>query len=95
MIDSKNNKYDNVLDEWVNNFCKDVNIDNIICFSYSKEEDSRTETKQKICILILKIIIKIILANQFPKLQIIEVVNDYNVLLPHFNKFLIKILSSF
>ena len=34
------------------------------------------------------------LANQFPKLQIVEVTNDYNILLPHFNKFLTKILNN-
>lgn len=36
-----------------------------------------------------------ILANQFPKLSIAEVTNDYNILLPHFNKFIIKLLNSF
>ena len=80
VVDSKNNKYDNTLDDWVNNFCQDFNIENIMCFSYSKEED-KNDAKQKI-------------SNQFPKISIYEVSNDYNNLLPHLNKFITKIISN-
>ena len=48
VIDAKNSKYDNILDEWVNGFCKDVNVDNMICFSYSRDEENKNE-KPKIC----------------------------------------------
>jgi len=34
------------------------------------------------------------IANQFPQLIIAEVTNDMKILLPHFNKFLIKILNN-
>ena len=86
VIDSKNNKYDNIIDEYVNGFCSNFNIENMICFSYSKDEENKSETKHKVCKYLFK------LANQFPKLQITEVVNDYNVLLPHFNKFVTKLI---
>jgi|LauGreDrversion4_2_1035121.scaffolds.fasta_scaffold1646213_2 hypothetical protein len=85
VIDTKNSKYDNTIDEWVNGFFPGFNIDDMTCFSYSREEETK-ETKQKVCMH------KINLANQFPKLQITEVVNDFNILLPHFNKFVTKIL---
>ncbi len=75
-----------MIDDWINGFCSNFNIDNIVCFSYSKDEENKTESKQKVCNYLIK------LANQFPKLQITEVYNDYNVLLPHFNKFVTKLL---
>ena len=48
VIDAKNSKYDNVLDEWVNGFCSDIKVDNMICLSYSKEDDYKSD-KEKIC----------------------------------------------
>ena len=48
VIDSKNNKYDNILDDWINNFCEGMNKDNIFCFSYCKEEE-KGEIKKKTC----------------------------------------------
>lgn len=49
VIDSKNNKFDNILDDWVNGFCKNIKVDTVTCFSYSKENDDKFETKQKVC----------------------------------------------
>jgi hypothetical protein len=48
VIDAKNSKYDNTIDDWVNGFYPGFNIDDMICFSYSKEEENK-ETKQKVC----------------------------------------------
>jgi hypothetical protein len=48
VIDSKNNKYDNILDDWVNNFCEGLDKNNICCFSYSKEQE-KVEIKKKTC----------------------------------------------
>ena len=102
IVDSKNNKYDNILDEWMNNFCEGINQENIVCFSYSKEEE-KGEIKKKVCklyyflffnFLFCLIFLKKFLANQFPQLTISEVINDMKSLLPHLNKFLIKILNN-
>jgi len=48
VIDSKNNKYDNILDDWINNFCEYMNKDNIVAFSYSRDEE-KGEIKKKTC----------------------------------------------
>jgi hypothetical protein len=48
VVDSKSGKYDNVLDEWINGFCKNFNVENVLCLSYSKEDD-KGEIKQKTC----------------------------------------------
>lgn len=54
VIDSKNNKYDNILDDWINNFCEGINKENIICFSYNKDEEKeKGEMKKKSCKLFL------------------------------------------
>jgi hypothetical protein len=52
VVDSKNAKYDNLLDEWVNGFCKNFNVENILCLSYTKESDG--EVKQKTCNFLFK-----------------------------------------
>jgi Rab-like protein 5 len=56
VIDSKNTKYDNILDEWMNNFCKGINMDNVLVMSNNKDEEGTKagETKQKICKFIIK-----------------------------------------
>ena len=38
IIDWKTTKHDNVIDDWVNWFCgSTIDIDNMICISYTKE----------------------------------------------------------
>lgn len=69
-----------------------MNLDNMMCFSYSRDEELKNE-KPKVCKNKQYSNFKYI-ANQFPKLSIVEVTNDYNILLPHFNKFITKILNN-
>lgn len=88
VIDSKNNKYDNILDEWVNNFCKGTFIENMTVFSYSRDEAVNFDAKQKICIYIFN------LAHQFPNLPITEVTNDINSLIPSFTKYILGLISN-
>lgn len=79
VVDSSSAKFDNHIDIWMNGFCSDLPKENVICFSYKKDED-KEEVKKKVC-------------NQFPSLFISEVKNDMNTLLPSFNILLTKILS--
>ena len=78
VIDAVNEKYEASIDEWMNNFCTDINPDNIISFSY-KKDDSKGISKVK-------------QSHQFPNLIIAEVTNSLDSLIPNFNKFITKIL---
>jgi len=78
VIDAVNEKYEASIDEWMNNFCTDINLDNIISFSY-KKDDSKGISKVK-------------QSHQFPNLIIAEVTNSLDSLIPNFNKFITKIL---
>jgi hypothetical protein len=33
-----NNKYEAIIDEWLNNFCNDIGIQNVCCFFYKKDD---------------------------------------------------------
>ena len=78
VIDAINDKYESVIDEWMNNFCNDIDPQNVTCFSYKKDES--------------KGIAKAKQSHQFPNLAISEVTNSMESLLPSFNKFITKIL---
>ena len=78
VIDAVNDKYEATIDEWMNNFCSEINPDNITCFSY-KKDDSKGISKMK-------------QSHQFPNLNISEVTNSMDSLLPNFNKFITKLL---
>jgi len=78
VLDAVNEKYEPTIDEWMNNFCNEINPDNVVCFSY-KKDDSKGMVKAK-------------QSHQFPNLNICEVVNTMDSLLPNFNKFITKIL---
>ena len=80
VIDAMSLRYDNMLDDWLNGFCKDIDREKIVCFSYKRDDSKKGEPRQKTC-------------NQYPKLTIAEVKNDMNTLLPNFNKFITKILQ--
>ena len=79
VIDAMSIRYDNYLDDWINGFCKEINRDHLVCFSYKKDDAKKGEPRQKTC-------------NTFPKLPIAEVKNDMSTLIPNFNKFISKIL---
>jgi len=89
VIDAKNNKFENDIDDWVNNFTKPGNIDinNIICLSYSKNEDKVDKVKS--CMYFNHKLI----ANQFPQLNIKEVSFDINSLIPFFNKYILGLFA--
>ena len=78
VIDAYNEKYDSAIDEWMNNFCTEINPENITCFSYKKEDG--------------KGIIKSKQSHQFPNLLISEVSNNVESLFLNFNKFITKLL---
>ena len=78
VLDAVNDKYEGIIDEWMNNFCTDINPENVTCFSY-KKDDSNGIVKMKI-------------SHQFPNLTISEVTNSMDSLLPNFNKFITKLL---
>ena len=78
VVDAVSNRYDNVLDEWINGFCREIDKSKIICFSYKKDDDKGTVLKKQ--------------SNQFPNLLIAEVTNNMDSLLPHFNKLINNIL---
>ena len=78
VIDAVNDKYEASIDEWMNNFCSEINPDNVTCFSY-KKDDSKGISKMK-------------QSHQFPNLNIAEVTNSMDSLLPNFNKFITKLL---
>jgi len=80
IIDGKS-KHDNVIDDWVNNFCKqgNISVENMICIAYYK--DNEKYDKQKT-------------SNQFPKLNIYESDYDINNFLPIFNKYVYNLLDN-
>ena len=78
VLDAVNEKYEATIDEWMNNFCNDINPENVTCFSY-KKENSKGLSKMK-------------QSHQFPNMNIAEVTNSMDSLLPHFNKFITKLL---
>ena len=73
-----NDKYEGVIDEWMNNFCTEINPEKVTCFSYKKDD--------------IKWIVKVKQSHQFPNLSISEVVNTMDSFLPNFNKFVTKFL---
>ena len=78
VLDAVNDKYEATIDEWMNNFCTEINKENVTCFSY-KKDDSKGLSKVK-------------QSHQFPNLIICEVTNSMDSLLPNFNKFITKLL---
>ena len=78
VLDAVNDKYEASIDEWMNNFCNEINQENVICFSYKKDDN--------------KGLVKVKQSHQFPNLNICEVTNSMDSLLPNFNKFITKIL---
>jgi GTPase SAR1 family protein len=78
VIDATDNKYDNVIDDWMNGFCKNVNPDYVICFSYKKDNSKGIVNQKR--------------SNQFPNMIIGEVTSNMDTLLPNFNKLIHKIL---
>ena len=78
VLDAINDKYEGTIDEWMNNFCTEINQENVTCFSYKKEDS--------------KGIVKVKQSHQFPNLTISEVTNSMDSLLPNFNKFITKLL---
>ena len=78
VLDAVNEKYEATIDEWMNNFCTEINPENVTCFSYKKDES--------------KGLSKVKQSHQFPNLIINEVTNSMESLLPCFNKFITKIL---
>ena len=78
VLDAVNDKYEGVIDEWMNNFCSEINPDNVTCFSY-KKEDSKGIVKNK-------------QSHQFPNMTIAEVNHSMESLLPNFHKFITKLL---
>ena len=78
VLDAVNEKYEGTIDEWMNNFCTEINKENVTCFSY-KKDDSKGLAKVK-------------QSHQFPNLTICEVTNSVDSLLPNFNKFITRLL---
>ena len=61
----------------MNNFCNEINQENVTCFSY-KKDDAQGFTKSK-------------QSHQFPNMQIDEVSNKMDSLIPCFNRFITKL----
>ena len=78
VLDAFNDKFDSVIGEWMNNFCNDINPEEVTCFSY-KKEDVKGISKNK-------------LSHQYPNMVISEVNHSMESLLPVFHKFVTKIL---
>ena len=81
VVDATDSKYDNVIDDWMNGFCKNVNPDCVVCFSYKKDNAKGNVTGKK-------------QSHQFPNMIIGEVNSNMDSLLPHFNKLVNKILMN-
>ena len=62
----------------MNGFCKNVNPDYVICFSYKKDNSKGIVNQKR--------------SNQFPNMIIGEVTSNMDTLLPNFNKLIHKIL---
>ena len=80
VLDAVNDKYEGIIDEWMSNFCNEINPDFVTCFSYNKD-DSKGIVKKKV-------------SHQFPNMTISEVNHSMESLLPVFNKFITKLLIS-
>ena len=78
VLDAVNDKFEGVIDEWMNNFCSEMNPDNVTCFSY-KKEDNKGVAKNK-------------QSHQFPNMTIAEVNHSMESLLPNFHRFITKLL---
>ena len=78
VLDAVNDKYEGIIDEWMNNFCNDMAPENVTCFSY-KKEDSKGISKNK-------------QSHQFPNMVFSEVNHSMESLLPVFHKFITKLL---
>ena len=78
VLDAVNDKYEAIIDEWMNGFCNEISQENVTCFSY-KKDDNKGFVKAK-------------QSHQFPNLSICEVTNSMDSLLPNFNKFITKLL---
>ena len=65
----------------MNGFCKNVNPDCVVCFSYKKDNAKGNVTGKK-------------QSHQFPNMIIGEVNSNMDSLLPHFNKLVNKILMN-
>jgi len=80
IIDGKNSKYENLIDEWINEFClPEIPIEKILCIAYNKENQKSDNQKT---------------SNQFPKLKIFETNYDLNNILPIFHRFIDDILNN-
>ena len=78
VLDAVNDKFEGVIDEWMNNFCTELSPLIVTCFSY-KKEDSKGIVKSKV-------------SHQFPNMTISEVNHSMESLLPNFHKFITKLL---
>ena len=78
VLDAVNDKYEGVIDEWMNNFCNEINPENVTCFSY-KKDDSKGIVKGK-------------QSHQFPNMIISEVNHSMESLLPNFHRFVTRLL---
>ena len=78
VLDAVNDKYEGVIDEWMNNFCTEISPEIVTRFSY-KKDDSKGLSKVK-------------QSHQFPNLTISEVTSSIDSLFPNFNKFITKLL---
>lgn len=81
VIDGKNTKHDNIIDEWVNGFClPEIDVERLVCISYHKDNQSDMDKeKQKT-------------SNQFPKLKIFDTNYDLKNVLPIFHQFVDKLI---
>ena len=78
VLDAVNDKFEGVIDEWMNNFCTELSPQIVTCFSYKKEDN--------------KGIVKAKVSHQFPNMTISEVNHSMESLLPNFHKFITKLL---
>ena len=78
VLDAVNDKFEGVIDEWMNNFCTELSPHIVTCFSY-KKEDSKGIVKSKV-------------SHQFTNMTISEVNHSMESLLPNFHKFITKLL---
>ena len=78
VLDAVNDKYEGVIDEWMNNFCTEISPEIVTCFSYKKEESKGIAKSKQ--------------SHQFPNMVISEVNHSMESLLPNFHKFITKLL---
>ena len=78
VMDGKDQKHDNIIDEWVNSFClPEIDLDTMICLAYNK--DKVKSDKQRT-------------SNQYPKMTIYETNYDINNLMPILHQFVDKLI---